>query len=235
MRQEREIGVKIMETLKKPYQEGMDYIKNLVKATRMGMTQADDILPNEMSYLSIKTYAINNTLMPNGTLIAKAQSDALLKYLEDVMKYRDDSLGYFELMQSKSETLDQMRNLLNQEEIEIRNSEIEEVNMPSDLLSYKKAMTKIAELATTMLLLDTKKEDEFISTCLSLEMFLDTIDGIVDATLSKDKAAEELTTTHFETLKNYTAQVLTLADTRQQLTENSNKIKMLVSPKSTSE
>ena len=73
-----------METLKKPYQEGMDYIKNLVKVTRMGMTQADDILPNEMSYLSIKTYAINNTLVPNGTLIAKVQSDALLKYLEDL-------------------------------------------------------------------------------------------------------------------------------------------------------
>ena len=85
-----------------------------------------------------------------------------------------------------------------------------------------------------MLLLDTKKEDEFISTCLSPEMFLDTIDGIVDATLSKDKAAEELTTTHFETLKNYTAQVLALADTRQQLTENSNKIKALVSPESAS-
>lgn len=234
MRQEREIGVKIMETLTKPYQEGMDYIKHLVKVTRMGMTQADDIVPNEMSYLSIKTYAINNTLVPNGTLIAKVQSDALLKYLEDVMKYRDDTLGYFELMQSKSETLDQMRNLLNQEEIEIRNSEIEEENLPSDLLLYKKAMTKIAELATTMLLLDTKKEDEFISTCLPPEMFLDTIDGIVDATLSKDKAAEELTTTHFETLKNYTAQVLALADTRQQLTENSNKIKALVSPESAS-
>lgn len=235
MRQEREIGVKIMETLTKPYQEGMNYIKNLVKVTRVGVAVAEDILPNEMLYLSIKTYAINNTCVLNGNLIAKAQSDALLKYIEDVMKYRDNSLGYFELMQSKSETLDQIRNLLNQEEIEIRNSEIEEANMPSDLLSYKKAMTKIAELATTMLLLDTKKEDEFITTCLPPEMFLDTIDGIVEATLSRDKAAEELTATHFETLKNYTAQVLTLADTRQQLTENSNKIKMLVSPEGKSE
>lgn len=77
-----------------------------------------------------------------------------------------------------------------------------------------------------------KQEGEFVRENLSQEIFLDTIDGIVKATMSGEKEAQEQATENFETLKQYTTQVLELANTRQQLTENRNKIKMLVSPES---
>ena len=136
-------------------------------------------------------------------------------------------------MISKKETLEKMQELCNQSE-KIGLEPDEPILKEEILLPYQTVIRNIHELATTMLLVNEKQE-EFVRENLSQEMFLDTIDGIVKATMSGEKEAQEQATENFETLKQYTTQVLELANTRQQLTENSNKIKMLVSPKSTSE
>ena len=130
------------------------------------------------------------------------------------------------------ETLEKMQELCNQSE-KIGLEPDGPILKEEILLPYQTVIRNIHELATTMLLVNEKQE-EFVRENLSQEMFLDTIDGIVKATMSGEKEAQEQATENFETLKQYTTQVLELANTRQQLTENRNKIKMLVSPESTS-
>ena len=53
-----------------------------------------------------------------------------------------------------------------------------------------------------------KQEGEFVRENLSQEIFLDTIDGIVKATMSGEKEAQEQATENFETFRNKQQRIL---------------------------
>ena len=205
------------------------------KASKINLSDgnSDNFEFSKMSCLMLMTLTGGDINKKGIKEIISKQSDYYLRYLDEVQRCIEGSTkDYSNLMISKKETLEKMQELCNQSE-KIGLEPDEPILKEEILLPYQTVIRNIHELATTMLLVNEKQE-EFVRENLSQEMFLDTIDGIVKATMSGEKEAQEQATENFETLKNYTAQVLALADTRQQLTENSNKIKALVSPESAS-
>lgn len=207
------------------------------KASKINLSDgnSDNFEFSKMSCLMLMTLTGGDINKKGIKEIISKQSDYYLRYLDEVQRCIEGSTkDYSNLMISKKETLEKMQELCNQSE-KIGLEPDGPILKEEILLSYQTVIRNIHELATTMLLVNEKQEEEFVRENLSQEMFLDTIDGIVKATMSGEKEAQEQATENFETLKQYTTQVLELANTRQQLTENSNKIKMLVSPKSTSE
>ena len=206
------------------------------KASKINLSDgnSDNFEFSKMSCLMLMTLTGGDINKKGIKEIISKQSDYYLRYLDEVQRCIEGSTkDYSNLMISKKETLEKMQELCNQSE-KIGLEPDEPILKEEILLPYQTVIRNIHELATTMLLVNEKQE-EFVRENLSQEMFLDTIDGIVKATMSGEKEAQEQATENFETLKQYTTQVLELANTRQQLTENRNKIKMLVSPESTSE
>ena len=207
------------------------------KASKINLSDgnSDNFEFSKMSCLMLMTLTGGDINKKGIKEIISKQSDYYLRYLDEVQRCIEGSTkDYSNLMISKKETLEKMQELCNQSE-KIGLEPDEPILKEEILLPYQTVIRNIHELATTMLLVNEKQEEEFVRENLSQEMFLDTIDGIVKAIRSGEKEAQEQAIENFETLKQYTTQVLELANTRQQLTENSNKIKMLVSPKSTSE
>ena len=189
---------------------------------------------NKMCCIMLKTLTGGDINKKGTEEIMSKQQDYYLRYIDEVQRCIEGATkDYSNLMKSQKETLEKMQELCNQSE-KIGLDSDKPILKRESLSSYQTAIRNIHELATTMLLVNEKQE-EFVRENLSQEIFLDTIDGIVKATKSGEKEAQEQATENFETLKQYTTQVLELANTRQQLTENRNKIKMLVSPESTSE
>ena len=206
------------------------------KASKINLSNgnSDNFEFNKMSCLMLMTLTGGDINKKGTEEIISKQSDYYLRYIKEVTGYFEgETKDYSNLMKRKKETLEKMQELCNQSE-KIGLDSDKPILKRESLSSYQTAIRNIHELATTMLLVNEKQE-EFVREKLSQEMFLDTIDGIVKATMSGEKEAQEQATENFETLKQYTTQVLELANTRQQLTENRNKIKMLVSPESTSE
>lgn len=203
------------------------------KASKINLSDgnSDNFEFSKMSCLMLMTLTGGDINKKGIKEIISKQSDYYLRYLDEVQRCIEGSTkDYSNLMISKKETLEKMQELCNQSE-KIGLEPDEPILKEEILLPYQTVIRNIHELATTMLLVNEKQE-EFVRENLSQEMFLDTIDGIVKATMSGEKEAQEQATENFETLKQYTTQVLELANTRQQLTENRNKIKMLVSPES---
>lgn len=209
-------------------------IDNKVRKINLSNGNSDNFEFSKMSCLMLMTLTGGDVNKKGISEIISKQSAYYLRYLEEARRCIEGSTkDYSNLMISKKETLEKMQELCNQSE-KIGLEPDEPILKEEILLPYQTVIRNIHELATTMLLVNEKQE-EFVRENLSQEMFLDTIDGIVKATMSGEKEAQEQATENFETLKQYTTQVLELANTRQQLTENRNKIKMLVSPESTSE
>jgi len=203
------------------------------KASKINLSNgnSDNFEFNKMSCLMLMTLTGGDINKKGTEEIISKQSDYYLRYIKEVTGYFEgETKDYSNLMKRKKETLEKMQELCNQSE-KIGLDSDKPILKRESLSSYQTAIRNIHELATTMLLVNEKQE-EFVREKLSQEMFLDTIDGIVKATMSGEKEAQEQATENFETLKQYTTQVLELANTRQQLTENRNKIKMLVSPES---
>lgn len=208
-------------------------IDNKVRKINLSNGNSDNFEFSKMSCLMLMTLTGGDVNKKGISEIISKQSAYYLRYLEEARRCIEGSTkDYSNLMISKKETLEKMQELCNQSE-KIGLEPDEPILKEEILLPYQTVIRNIHELATTMLLVNEKQE-EFVRENLSQEMFLDTIDGIVKATRSGKKEAQEQATENFETLKQYTTQVLELANTRQQLTENRNKIKMLVSPESTS-
>lgn len=210
-------------------------IDNKVRKINLSNGNSDNFEFSKMSCLMLMTLTGGDVNKKGIKEIISKQSDYYLRYLDEVQRCIEGSTkDYSNLMISKKETLEKMQELCNQSE-KIGLEPDGPILKEEILLSYQTVIRNIHELATTMLLVNEKQEEEFVRENLSQEMFLDTIDGIVKAIRSGEKEAQEQAIENFETLKQYTTQVLELANTRQQLTENRNKIKMLVSPESTSE
>lgn len=206
-------------------------IDNKVRKINLSNGNSDNFEFSKMSCLMLMTLTGGDVNKKGISEIISKQSAYYLRYLEEARRCIEGSTkDYSNLMISKKETLEKMQELCNQSE-KIGLEPDEPILKEEILLPYQTVIRNIHELATTMLLVNEKQE-EFVRENLSQEMFLDTIDGIVKATMSGEKEAQEQATENFETLKQYTTQVLELANTRQQLTENRNKIKMLVSPES---
>ena len=200
------------------------------KASKINLS--DNFEFSKMSCLMLMTLTGGDINKKGTGEIISKQSDYYLRYIKEVTGYFEgETKDYSNLMKRKKETLEKMQELCNQSE-KIGLDSDKPILKRESLSSYQTAIRNIHELATTMLLVNEKQEEEFVRENLSQEIFLDTIDGIVKATKSGEKEAQEQATENFETLKQYTTQVLELANTRQQLTENRNKIKMLVSPES---
>ena len=204
------------------------------KASKINLSNgnSDNFEFSKMSCLMLMTLTGGDINKKGTGEIISKQSDYYLRYIKEVTGYFEgETKDYSNLMKRKKETLEKMQELCNQSE-KIGLDSDKPILKRESLSSYQTAIRNIHELATTMLLVNEKQEEEFVRENLSQEIFLDTIDGIVKATMSGEKEAQEQATENFETLKQYTTQVLELANTRQQLTENRNKIKMLVSPES---
>ena len=207
-------------------------IDNKVRKINLSNGNSDNFEFSKMSCLMLMTLTGGDVNKKGISEIISKQSAYYLRYLEEARRCIEGSTkDYSNLMISKKETLEKMQELCNQSE-KIGLEPDEPILKEEILLPYQTVIRNIHELATTMLLVNEKQEEEFVRENLSQEIFLDTIDGIVKATMSGEKEAQEQATENFETLKQYTTQVLELANTRQQLTENRNKIKMLVSPES---
>ncbi len=208
-------------------------IDNKVRKINLSNGNSDNFEFSKMSCLMLMTLTGGDINKKGISEIISKQSAYYLRYLEEARRcicIEESTKDYSNLMISKKETLEKMQELCNQSE-KIGLEPDKPILKEEILLPYQTVIRNIHELATTMLLVNEKQE-EFVREKLSQEMFLDTIDGIVKATMSGEKEAQEQATENFETLKQYTTQVLELANTRQQLTENRNKIKMLVSPES---
>lgn len=197
--------------------------------------ESDNFELNKMSCLMLMTLTGGEVNKEGTKEIMIMQLNHYLKYIQEVARYVENpSKDNNNLTKRKKETIEKMQELYNQ--VEVIGLEVEGSILTKKIFTpYQAAIKNIHELATAMLLLDEKKEDEFVKEYLPQEVFLNTIEGIVLSAMSGEKEAQERAMEKFENLKKYTAQALESTDTRQQLTENSNKIKTLVSPESKSE
>lgn len=211
-------------------QNAVEEIDKKVVEINLSNGKSDNFELNKMWCLLLMTLTGVEINKKEAREIIPTQLNHYLEYVQEVDRYIE---GPYEdnnnLMKRKKETLEKMQQLYNQ--VEAIGLEVEGSILTKKLFTpYQIAIKNIHELATSMLLLDEKKEEEFVREYLPQEVFLNTIDGIVSSAISGEKEAQERAMEQFENLKKYTAQALGSTDTSQQLTENANKIKRLASP-----
>lgn len=189
---------------------------------------SDSLELNKMSCLWLMTLTGGEINKESAEEIIKKQQECYNRYIQEVNKYVMESpKDYSHLMKRKSKTLEEMQKLYNQ--AEAIGLEVEGPILTKPIFSaFQTTIRNVHELATTMLLVNEKQE-EFVRENLPQEMFLDTMDEIVKATMSDNKEDQEKATSRFETLKKYIEQALESTDRSEQSVGKGNKIKMLVS------
>ena len=209
------------------------------KASKINLSNgnSDNFEFNKMSCLMLMTLTGGDINKKGTGEIISKQSDYYLRYIKEVTGYFEgETKDYSNLMKRKKETLEKMQELCNQSE-KIGLEPDEPILKEEILLPYQTAIRSIHELATAMLLLEEKQEDEFVRECLPQELFLTTMESIIGRTMRGDIEEKEVVEIRFEILKGCVQQLLNpeemSLEQREILKENASKIKMLVSPENT--
>ena len=205
------------------------------KASKINLS--DNFEFSKMSCLMLMTLTGGDINQKGTEEIISKQSDYYLRYIKEVTGYFEgETKDYSNLMKRKKETLEKMQELCNQSE-KIGLEPDEPILKEEILLPYQTAIRSIHELATAMLLLEEKQEDEFVRECLPQELFLTTIESIIGRTMCGDIEEKEVVEIRAEILKGCVQQLLNpeemSLEQREKLKENASKIKMLVSPENT--
>ena len=192
---------------------------------------------NKMCCIMLKTLTGGDINKKGTEEIMSKQQDYYLTYIDEVQRCIEGATkDYSNLMKSQKETLEKMQELCNQSE-KIGLEPDEPILKEEILLPYQTAIRSIHELATAMLLLEEKQEDEFVRECLPQELFLTTIESIIGRTMCGDIEEKEVVEIRAEILKGCVQQLLNpeemSLEQREKLKENASKIKMLVSPENT--
>lgn len=149
------------------------------------------------------------------------------RYLDDCLTYyfMDTSDDYNINAEKTNATLKRMEELCNQAEAIGFNTEEEKTSENETGLSCQSALKNIHELAGIMLSISGQNENDFIRETLPQEMFISSMETMVQSIASGNKEDQYLAVNQYETLKNYAESVLSMSKTEAKPQASTGKAK----------
>ena len=132
---------------------------------------------------------------------------------------------YNEKAERTNATLKRMEELCNQAEAIGFNTEEEKTSENETGLSCQSALKNIHELAGIMLSISGQNENDFIRETLPQEMFISSMETMVQSIASGNKEDQYLAVNQYETLKNYAESVLSMSKTEAKPQASTGKAK----------
>ena len=180
---------------------------------------------NQMACLYLKT--ITGSDKPEAEEVKLQAGVCFNRYLNDCVIYylMDTSDDYNIKAEQTNATLKRMEELCNQAETIGFNAEDEKTPENEAGLSCRTALKNIHELAGIMLSISGQNENDFIRETLPQEMFISSMETMVQSIASGNKEDQYLAVNQYETLKNYAESVLSMSKTEAKPQASTGKAK----------